>query len=543
MDYGSQDTRPNIVVVMADDMGYSDIGCFGSQIATPNINALSREGVTFTQMYNCGRCCPTRASLLTGLYPHQTGIGHMTPAIGDPVLPAYQGYLNRGCVTIAELLREHGYHTLMSGKWHIGGMFDLSRPDHPEDWGLGEEGHPLPVQRGFDEHYGTLDGCGSYYKPHTLMRNDRLIEAEGDNYYYTDAISEEAANMIRRHGNGGDPFFLYVAYTAPHWPLHAWPEDIEKYVGRYRMGWDELRKNRHEEMIGLGILDEKWKISQRHRHASAWKETRHQDWESMRMAVYAAQIDRMDQGIGRIMATLRELGIAENTIVMFLSDNGGCAEYLAEDGHVREELWPMHNGKYPDLGNNPGVTPGPEHTYMSYDLPWANASNTPFRLFKHWVHEGGISTPLIVSWPAAIKQPGLVHSPAHVVDIMATCVDITGAQYPEQFNGNKIHPLEGESLLKALQGRGWNRDKPLLWEHEGNCAVRQDNWKLVKKYTSDWELFNMEQDRTEQDDLFAKNEPKAKELIDIYGEWAKRCGVIPWDTIVHLAPYQDVLAD
>jgi arylsulfatase len=527
------DDRPNIIIILVDDMGYSDIGCYGSEIATPHLDALASQGVQFAQMYNCARCCPSRASLLTGLYPHQTGIGHMTPPINHP---NYQGYLNDRCVTIAEVLRSNGYQTLMSGKWHVGGKYDLSRPD---SWKAGDERHPIPLQRGFDRFYGTLEGCASYFRPHTLMMDDRLIDVDEEDYYYTDAITDRAVSMIDEYGTGQSPFFLYVAYTAPHWPLHALPEDIAKYRGKYGRGWDQVREERHERLIEEGILDEKWKISTRHRGAPPWEEIRHKEWEDCRMAVYAAQIDRMDQGVGRIMGKLESLAIKENTLVMFLSDNGGCAEYLGEEGHMRTQIWPMRDGSYPQLGNTPDLTPGGEETYMSYDVPWANASNSPFRLFKHWVHEGGISTPLVVSWPAVIKKHRIIQSISHVIDIMATCIDVSGAEYPETFNGAEIHRLQGESLLQALKGERWSRERPLFWEHEGNCAVRTQDWKLVRRYPENWELYNMEQDRTEQTDLVEENREKAQELEKMHVDFCERCGVVPWDRIKTEAPYDD----
>lgn len=526
--------RPNIILILADDMGYSDIGCYGSEIATPNIDRLSANGVSFTQTYNCARCCPSRASLLTGLYPHQTGVGHMVANLGHS---SYQGYLNDRCVTLAEVLRSGGYRTLMCGKWHVGGGYDAK---NPATWTPGDEGHPIPTTRGFERFYGTLAGCGDYFNPHTLMRNDSFIEPEGERYYYTDAISEEASRMIREYGRRENPFFFYVAYTAPHWPLHATPEDVARYQGRYRRGWDEIRTDRHERLIELGILDCKWQISPRDQSAPPWEEVKDRDWEDRRMAVYAAQVDRMDQGIGKIVTTVQELGLEENTLIMFLSDNGGCAEFLSEDGFVQKVLWPMRNGNSVRAGNFPGVMPGTEDTYMSYDLPWANASNTPFRLYKHWVHEGGIATPLIVYWPAVIDKQRLVHEPTHVIDIMATCLEASGVKYPQSFSRKEIQPLEGESLMPALRGNNWSREKPLYWEHEGNCAIRMENWKLVKKYPGDWELYNMEQDRTELVDLKEKNKPKAEELEKLYERWAQGCEVLSMERLKTLAPIEDL---
>ncbi|HEY64379.1 MAG TPA: arylsulfatase [Caldilineae bacterium] len=517
-------SQPNIVLIFVDDMGYSDIGCYGSEIQTPNLDRLGYNGIRFTQMYNYARCCPSRASILTGLYPHQAGVGHMVNNLGHP---SYQGYLNDRCVTIAEVLRAHGYRTLMSGKWHVGGYYSI----HPHEWHAGEPGYPRPIDRGFEHHYGTYAGAGSYFNPHTLSRDGEYIKPEGDDFYYTDAITDNAIAMIERYGRGPEPFFLYVAYTAPHWPLHAWPEDIAKYRGKYMKGWDAIRIERHERLIEMGLLDEKWKISPRDEQAPPWEDVPDKDWEDARMAVYAAQIDRMDQGIGRIMAKLRELGIEENTLVMFLSDNGGCAELLREDPRPGSAVPHTRDGRQVRIGNIRGLIPGGDDTFMSYDLPWANASNTPFRLYKHWVHEGGIATPFIVYWPAMIRSPRIVHEPVHIIDIMPTLLELTGARYPDEYEGRKILPLEGESLVPILRGEPWTRESPLCWEHEGNRAVRLGRWKLVSRYPGKWELYDMIEDRTELNDLADKNKPKVKELAAIYDAWAERCNVLPWEEI------------
>ncbi|MEX0761507.1 MAG: arylsulfatase [Dehalococcoidia bacterium] len=519
------ESPPNIILILADDMGFSDIGCYGAEIRTPNLDKLAASGLRFTQMYNTARCCPSRASLLTGLYSHQAGVGHMVKNTGHS---AYQGYLNDSCATVAEVLGAGGYRTLMSGKWHVGGDYDML---HPNTWGAGEPGHPTPTQRGFGTFYGTLQGAGSFFNPPTLMDGESFTSAESDDFYYTDAITDRAVSMIRSASGQERPFFQYVAYTAPHWPLHALEEDIARYEGMYRGGWDSVRKSRHEQMKGMGLLDRKWDISPRDQDAPPWESVGDTDWEDMRMAVYAAQIDRMDQGIGRIMSALEEEGIAENTLVMFLSDNGGCAEFLAEDTARPDRSQfdtPMANGGRMRMGNVPGLRPGPADTFMSYDLPWANASNTPFRLFKHWVHEGGISTPFIAYWPARIRSAGIVHEPVHIVDITATCIAAAHAPYPGEINGSPVTPLEGESLLLVFTGEKWSRDAPIFWEHEGNRAVRMGQWKLVSKHPGDWELYDMNVDRSELHDLAASNRPKVKEMAGLYEEWAARCGVLPW---------------
>ena len=512
------DARPNIVLILADDMGYSDIGCFGSEINTPTLDALAAGGTRFSQFYNYARCCPTRAALLTGLHPHQAGVGHMTADFG---IPAYQGYLNERCVTMGEALKTAGYHTFMAGKWHTGG-------DHPDGdvSRAGDPTHPTPHSRGFDQHYGILTGGGSYYDPITLVHNDCPVAVAADeDYYFTDAITDAALKMIDGHGGPGDPFFLHMTYTAPHWPLHARPDDIARYEGAYRIGWDELRKRRHEELKGLGILDERWEISPRNVLSTAWENSPRQDWEAARMAVYAAQIECMDRNIGRIVQKLDEAGQRENTLIIFLSDNGGCAEFLREDGRIGICPTQTLDGRPVTYGNHFHSEPGPDNFYMSYDLPWANASNTPFKLFKHYVHEGGISTPFVANWPAQIPAGAIVHSPAYVLDLMPTLVAAAGADYAAAGGGNAI-PLEGESLIDPLAGRPWQRRDPIFIEHEANCCVRDGEWKLVRRHPGPWELYNLERDRTELKDL-AGDEPRRVEAMSgQFDEFAARVGSV-----------------
>ena len=530
-------TRPNIILILADDMGYSDLGCYGSEIRTPNLDRLAASGLRFSQMYNSARCCPSRASLLTGLNPHQTGVGHMMDALGPD---SYQGYLNQNCATIADTLRAGGYATYMSGKWHVGGRYNLLDDSRWEELKGGIE-YPIPTQRGFDRFYGIVAGSANYFFPRLLMEDDRFIELDPNGYYFTDAITDNAVKMLDENAaansaasaNGGDekPFFLHVTYTAPHWPLHAHEEDIARYEGKYRDGWDTLRTNRHEELKASGILSDKWEISPRNASAGAWQDESNKDWEDLKMATYAAMIDRMDQGIGRILDKVREMGAEENTLVMFLSDNGGCAEFLAEDTQRPEPSQyasPNPDGTPIKMGNIVGQRPGPGDTFMSYDLPWANASNSPFRLFKRWTHEGGISTPFIVNWPERIKEPGIVHEPTHISDIAATCIEAAGAQYPTELNGNAITPIEGVSFLDAINTGAWKRNLPIYWEHEGSRAVRIENWKLVAEVDGDWELDDMDEDRTELSNLVEANAPKADEMIALYDVWAERCGVHPW---------------
>jgi arylsulfatase len=502
--------RPNIVVILADDMGFSDLGCYGSEIGTPNIDRLAAGGIRFTQFYNNARCCPTRASLLTGLYAHQAGVGHMVQDLGSL---AYLGDLSQRCVTIAELLHAAGYRTAMAGKWHVT-PYTASK-------------HNWPLQRGFDEFFGLIGSVRSYYDPPTLVRNNQPIEA-GKDFYLTDRITDHAVDCIAKFGKTKQPFFLYVAYTAPHWPLQALPEDIAKYRGKYRLGWDELRRRRHQRLIELGLVDRRWALTPRDEQAPAWAVVKDKDWEERRMEVYAAMIDRMDQGIGRLMKQLADHGLEKNTLVLFLSDNGGCAEELA--AKWRGQMFPerLRDGRPTKVGNDPAAMPGPDDVFQSYGLPWANASNTPFRLYKHWVHEGGIATPLIACWPATIRKPGITHQVGHVIDIMATCLDVAGIDYPETFKGRTLVPLEGKSLAPIIHGKDRVGHEALFWEHEGNRAVRQGKWKLVAREGCAWELYDLEADRTELHDLAAEHPDRAKEMARLYEQWAKKVGVVPW---------------
>lgn len=487
--------RPNIVIIMADDMGFSDLGCYGSEIATPSLDRLAAGGLRFTQFYNTARCCPTRACLLTGLYPHQAGVGHM---VGKGPTPAYQGYLNDRCVTIAEVLRQGGYRTLMAGKWHVG-----------------EERPHWPCDRGFDEYFGLISGASNYFRldpGRKMARNNEPFEPSGDRFYMTDAFTDEAVKFLGKYGREPAPFFLYLAYTSPHWPLHAWPEDIAKYRGKYKSGWDALRERRHKQQIALGIVDIRWPLSPRDPKAPAWADAADKDDLDLRMAVYAAQIDRMDQNIGKVLGKITEIGAEQNTLVLFLADNGGCAEKV-------------------DRGT-PGVPAGDKDSFLSYGLPWANASNTPFRLYKHWVHEGGISTPLIAYWPGVIeKRAAITREVGHLIDLMATCVDVSGVEYPATYNGKAITPMEGKSLMPIFRTGTRRGHEAICWEHEGNRAVREGKWKLVSRHQDEWELYDLDADRTELNNLADKHPERVKSMADKHKTWADRCGVLPWDQV------------
>jgi arylsulfatase A-like enzyme len=515
-----QAQRPNIVLMMADDFGFSDLGCYGSEIPTKHIDALAAGGMRFTQFYNTARCCPTRASLLTGLYPHQAGIGHM---MTDYNRPGYRGDLSRNAVTIAEVLKSSGYRTAMVGKWHV-------TPFRTEDK------HNWPLQRGFEKYFGTINGAGSFFNPDSLTRDNEPIQA-GPGFYYTDEMGKNAAAYIEEMTGKGAPLFLYVAFTASHWPMHAPEGTIAKYKDRYKDGWDALRAERYARLKKLGLIQSKWEMSPRPQDAPAWKDEPHKEWQARRMAVYAAMIDHMDQAVGKIVEALKKKGQLDNTLILFLADNGGCAEGMgprpanANPATTSGRPEFTRDGKLVAHGNNPEIMPGPETTYQSYGPEWAHASNTPFRLYKHWVHEGGISSPLVAHWPKGIAGKNKVtNEPGHLIDLMATCVDVAGAKYPSEFAGHKITPLEGKSLAPVFKTGKRQGHAAIYWEHEGNQAVRMGPWKLVKKHGEDWELYDLEADRTELNNLAGKYPDRAKEMAANWEAWARRSQVLPWQS-------------
>jgi arylsulfatase len=528
---------PNIVVILADDMGFSDLGCYGGEIATPNLDALAGNGLRFTQFYNTARCCPTRASLLTGLYPHQAGVGHM---MDDRGLDAYRGDLNRRGRTIAEVLRPAGYRTYMAGKWHV---TRFTAPEGPK--------HNWPRARGFDRVYGTIHGAGSFFDPSTLVRDDTMISAYADpeykpeTYYYTDALSDQATRFVAEHAreSSDKPFFLYLAYTAAHWPMHALPEDIAKYEGKYDAGYQAIRRARFEKAAKLGLIDPAQPLGP---PAEDWDAVTDKNWESAGMEVYAAMVTRMDAGIGRLVAELRRNGQLDDTLILFLQDNGGCAEDQGRKGNEahpniprpdRPTFAPMRPTDLAAGGSVPSQTrdgypvrmgdkvmPGPADTYVAYGRGWANVSNTPLREYKHWVHEGGISTPLLAHWPRGIPARGeLRREPAHLIDLMATCVELAGAAYPADAT-----PLEGRSLGPVFAGKALERGTPLFWEHERNRAVRQGRWKLVAKAGGPWELYDIDADRVESRDLAAAHPERVRDLAARWDAWADRTGVRPY---------------
>ncbi len=500
----AQAQKPNIIVIMADDLGYSDIGCYGSEILTPNLDALAASGAKFTQFYNAARCCPSRASLLTGVYPHQAGMGKMvvTSAIKnrDPETP-YQGWLSRNTVPVAEALKNAGYQTYMSGKWHVG----EERPD----W---------PLQRGFDKYFGLISGATSYYRllPGRLILEGNEPYEIPEGFYFTDAISKKAVDYI--DAASGNPFFMYVAYTAPHWPLHAPEEEMAKYRGKYMKGWDKIRQERHARQQKMGLLPRSQALSPRDPDIRAWEDAPDKKEWDQKMTAYAAMITRMDKGIGQIVAKLKATGQLDNTLIMFLSDNGACAEELG--GRAKRDL-----GE--EAYERSLVTqPGDKGSYVAYGKEWANLGNVPFRLYKSYTHEGGVSSPMIVHYPRMIKKGFQTDQVGHIMDIMPTCLELAGATYPTNYDGRAIKPVEGKSLLPILQGKTRTPHDFIAWEHFNSRAIRQGNWKLVwSKDDKKWELYDISKDRAELNDLSATMPAKVKELLSKYDGWANRVGV------------------
>lgn len=509
--------RPNIVLILADDLGYSDLGCFGGEIETPHLDALARDGLRMTQLYNAARCCSTRASLLTGLYPHQAGVGAMT---ADNGLPGYRGFLTDRCVTIASLLRESGYATALSGKWHLRGK---GNPDC------------IPTKRGFDEFYGHFRAYASFWRKDLYVRlpDSRETPVYGDDFYATDAITDQGLHFLQEAREAGKPCFLYLSYNAPHFPLHAPKETIDKYLPVYEKGWDALREERFARMVEMGILPERFGLSPRghvtkvpnRNRDSPWYDRQIPAWRSLpedrradlarRMATYAAMVEILDRNVGRVVAGLRESGELEKTLIVFLSDNGACAEWdpVGFDNNPYPKNRLYRGAELEEMGQ-----PG---TFHSYGTGWANACNTPWRLYKHYNHEGGISTPAIFHWPGRIGKPGTVgRQPAHVVDLAATLLEIGGAEYPRSWNGEPVLPIAGASLSPVLAG-GELPVRPIFFEHEGNRAVRRGPWKLVwTNFRKEWELYRIDRDRSELDDLAAEFPDRVAEMAALWDSWA-----------------------
>jgi len=535
--------RPNILLILADDLGFSDVGCYGSEIHTPNIDSLAADGLRFTQFYNGARCCPSRASLLTGLYAQQTGVGLMT---GNDHEPGYTGSLNDSCVTLGQVLKQAGYQTYMAGKWHVGD-------------------HLLPTSRGFDRFYGFFSG----YTVNSWNPNQMVLLPPGPahtyppgKFYATDAITDYAEDFINQgRQDSAHPWFLYLAYQAAHFPLMAPESEIQKYVPLYEKGWDQIRRQRLARMEELGVLPKSTPLSPRSLIPRpdiarrddgldtdvnpAWNSLDHDRQTDLayRMAIYAAMIDHMDRDIGRLIENLKSHHDFDNTIVFFLSDNGACAEW-APFGFDAEVKFPTGDGAHgtghgfngdsfvkPILHTGDALAtmgqPVPGATAIGYGSGWANACNTPFRMYKHYDHEGGISTPMIVCWPAGFKDRGAFRQQVgHVIDFMPTLVELADAKYPAESNGHAVLPMEGTSLVPAFGDQPIQRDA-LYWEHENNRAVRVGDMKLVSLADKPWELYDMSTDREELHDLASSMPERAKTMKTMWEEWAERCHVYP----------------
>jgi len=510
----SEAAKPNIILIMVDDMGFSDIGSYGSEIKTPNLDKLAAEGIRFREFYNNSICAPTRASLVTGQYQHRAGVGYFDVNLG---LPAYQGYLNKESLTLAEVLKQNGYSTLMSGKWH-----------------LGKDSLAWPNQRGFEQFYGFIPGASNYFdigeygkaEPVTLIRNNKKENLKAGEYL-TNKIADNALAFLDEQNKTSKPFFLYVAFNAPHWPLQALPEDIAKYKGKYDIGWDSLRQQRLVRQKELGILLPGQRIADRDPEVPKWNNLtfdQKQLWKA-KMEVYAAMIDRVDQNIGRLLAKLKELKKDENTLIIFISDNGAQGGY-------------SNSNRKPSRNSGPIGSPG---SYDYQEQSWAYVSNTPHRQYKNNMHEGGFSSPFIAWFPKQIKGGSLVKGTGHLIDIAPTFYELAGAKYPATYNGTTPHALAGKSLVPVLKGNATevNRGEPLFWERAGNRAVRKDNWKIVSTYPSyKWELYDLSKDRGETTDVSGKFPEVVDRLSAEYFKWADKTGVVDYDKIKPSQPMQ-----
>lgn len=508
------DTRPNIILIMVDDMGYSDVGSYGSEIQTPNLDNLAKEGIRFREFYNNSICAPTRASLITGQYPHKAGIGYFDVNLG---LPAYQGYLNKESLTFAEVLRNSGYSTLMSGKWHVGG-----------------DSLAWPNQRGFDHFYGFIKGASNYFDigeygqapPVELVKDNKKINLK-PGQYLTNEITNNALEFLDEQDKTGKPFFLYVAFNAPHWPLQALPEDIAKYKGKYAIGWDSLRNERIKKQKALGISDPKQAVAKRDSEVALWDHLTFEEkklWET-KMEVYAAMVDRVDQNIGRLKEKLKQLKKDDNTLIVFISDNGAQGGFSAK------------NRRKPPRNSGPIGTAG---SYDYQEQNWAYVSNTPHTNYKNNMHEGGISAPFIAWFPKQIKAGSIVKGTGHLIDLAPTFYELAGAQYPAKLNNAVTNVLPGKSLVPVLTGKSEavERGEPIFWERAGNRAVRKGKWKIVSTYPGyKWELYDLEKDRGETTDLAAANTEIVNELSADYFKWADKTGVVDYDKIKPANPF------
>ncbi len=508
--------KPNILLIMLDDMGYSDLGCYGGEIQTPNIDGLASEGIRFTQMHNAARCCPTRASLLTGHYPQTAGINGMGVN------------LSMNTATIAEVLKENGYHTGMTGKWHLSQTQPLDDPNEQLQWLANRTDHgpfsPLenyPSNRGFQEHFGVIWGVVNFFNPFSLVHNETPIKDIPDDFYMTDFITEKSLDLIEEYGNDEKPFFLYVAHTAPHWPLHALPEDIKKYADTYKVGWDVIRDNRYKHMLELGLIDKKTYPLTENSSGKSWEDCSEKEFEASCMAVHAAMVDRVDQGVGQLIQKLKETGQYDNTIILVLSDNGASPERGYPPGFDRPGF--LKDSTIIDYNSK---NPGSATTWNFIGNAWASTANTPFRYWKKESYEGGSATPFIVHWPDGLKgkENTINRGVAHVIDILPTCLELSESAYPTMVNGEKTIPPVGESLMPLLV-EGTAIHDTLYWEHERGRAIRIGDWKMSSLPGQKWELFNLSKDHTESNNLSGEYPEKVDQMNMDWEKWAKGLGI------------------
>ncbi|MCW3806538.1 arylsulfatase [Plebeiibacterium marinum] len=510
--------RPNILLIMLDDMGYSDLGSYGGEVNTPNIDRLATDGIRFTQMNNCARCCPTRASLLTGQYPHIAGINGMGVN------------LSMNTATIAEVLKENGYSTGMTGKWHLSQTKALNNHNEQLRWLANQTDHgpfsPLenyPCNRGFQEHWGNIWGVVNFFDPFSLVHNEEPIKEVPDDFYMTDFITDKSLDLLDQYSKDDKPFFLYVAHTAPHWPLHALPEDIEKYKDTYKCGWDEIRKNRYQRMVEMGLVDQETYPLPENSSGKKWDDCDNKEYEAACMSVHAAMIDHVDQGVGKLIQKLKETNQYENTLIMVLSDNGASYERgyppgFDRPGFTRDSVMIEYNAS----------NPGSKTTWNYIGNAWASASNTPFRYWKKESYQGGTATPFIVHWPKELSSQAntLNRSVAHVIDVMPTCLEAAGANYPDSINGQKALKPVGKSMMPLFTGKLSTVHDTLYWEHEGGKAIRTGNWRMAALPGQNWELFNLTKDHTETKNLAEAMPEKVAELSKVWESWAIDNGII-----------------
>lgn len=529
----NKNSRPNILVILADDLGYSDLGCYGSEIHTPNLDRLAQQGVRFSRFYNAGRSCPSRASLLTGLYPHQAGIGRMT---FDDHLPGYRGTMTHNGVTIPEVLKGAGYQTGMIGKWHVA---ETPLREDQRQWLAHQVEHDefapkenYPTHRGFDDFYGTIYGVVDYFDPFSLVNGEEPVRQVPKNYYSTIALTDSAVSYINRYSGSDNPFFMYLSYHSPHWPLHAPEEYIKKYEDVYKVGWEAIRDARYERMKKLGIFSDQSDFLTNRLSTKEWETNPDKEWDAHAMAVHAAMIDCMDQGIGRVINELERTGQLKNTLIIFMSDNG-CSPEVCQDYSPGENDRPdmLRDGTPMIYPRKKEALPGPETTYASLGPEWANVANMPFRFWKAKMYEGGICTPMIAYWPEGIEidKGSVVDAPCHVIDIMATSLELSGAAYPSTYNGNEIIPYEGKSILPLLKTGKREGHQIIGFEHFNEKALMSiDGWKIIQPGNkAAWELYDLNTDRTEQHNVADQYPERLNKMIGQYEAWAKRTMVLP----------------